>query len=411
MVDSPFTAQFGILVSETLLKWHVPGLSIAIVSASSTHARGFGFATLPSQPVTPETLFYTGSTTKAFTSAALSLLIDDDPSIDWSTPIHTLIPADFVLADPYWTTHLTVEDVLCHRTGFPRHDLSLGGKGTTTRAVVRSLRHLPMTAEPRTTFQYNNIMYIAASHVIEAVTRKPLRDVFRERIWAPLGMRDTFLSLREARESELPLARGYCWDAEKEVQQETEWMDMPWGSGAGCVISNVLDYAKWIRCMIDGKGPMSKEGHERLTRPIMPFESGLPAYMPARFYALGWRVTWYRGEKVVWHTGGIRGFGAVVLFLPGRAWGCAMLGNAEDKANSAQERLVWYLVDELLGVPERERFDWDGKNEEKVVRKEKEFKNARARLYPDVVSVQHSLPIQAYTAYTRTQRTMPSSSF
>jgi CubicO group peptidase (beta-lactamase class C family) len=171
--------------------------------------QGYGIATYPSIKVTPSTNFYAGSTTKAFTASALSLLIDNSSSyssIQWSTPISHLIRDDFVLENEYATTHTTIEDALSHRSGMPRHDFSYGGnypdeggigmgvhKGT-IRDAVRALRWLPLTAEPRVSFQYCNMMFVVVSHVVETLTGAWLGDFLKERIWGPLGMHGTVSS-------------------------------------------------------------------------------------------------------------------------------------------------------------------------------------------------------------------------
>lgn len=359
---SLFSLEFDELVGQTLEKWKVPSISIAVIQGETTSAKGYGIASYPSTPATPETLYYAGSTTKAFTAAALSLLVDDNekyPGVQWTTPISSLIPDDFVLSDPYWTDHITLEDALCHRTGMPRHDSSYGGHGWTVRDVVQNMRHLPLSRTPRTEFQYCNIMYIALSHAIEVLTGEPLGDFLAQRIWRPLSMHSTFFTPSDAQKSANPLATGYHWN--RDGFKPLPWAAMPEISGAGAMISNVLDLAKWTRCMLSQAcPPISASAHDALVRPRMPFDNGLlPDAMPAFFYGLGWRVTWYRGQRVVWHTGGVKGFGAVVLYVPGRAWGCVMLGNTEESSNKAQKKLAWWLVDELLRVPRAERFDWD----------------------------------------------------
>jgi CubicO group peptidase (beta-lactamase class C family) len=121
------------------------------------------------------------------------LLIDNSSeysNIQWSTPISELIRDDFVLENDYATTHTTIEDALSHRSGLPRHDFSYGKK-TTVKDTIRDLRYLPLTAEPRTTFQYCNIMFLVASHVVESLTGVWLGDFLKERIWEPLGMKST----------------------------------------------------------------------------------------------------------------------------------------------------------------------------------------------------------------------------
>ena len=141
-------------------------------------------ATFPDKPMTSENLFYTASTTKSFTAAAVSLLIDDSvnssASLSWEVPLAEVMREDFVLADDHATAHVTIEDALSHRTGMPRHDLTYGGPNVTIRDVVRNLRHLPLTAEIRTRFQYCNMMYIVISHFIETWTGMWLGDFLRQ---------------------------------------------------------------------------------------------------------------------------------------------------------------------------------------------------------------------------------------
>ncbi|WDK21193.1 penicillin-binding [Colletotrichum graminicola] len=111
--------------------WHAPGLTVAIIDGDKTWAKGYGYAVLNSTPMTPHTLFYTGSTTKSFTTAGLSLLIDNATAnssvysgLTWKTPVSSIFRDDFVLSDDWATAHITVEDALSHRTGYPRHDLA-----------------------------------------------------------------------------------------------------------------------------------------------------------------------------------------------------------------------------------------------------------------------------------------------
>jgi len=144
----------------------------------------------PQDKVVTNLSLITGSTTKAFVSAAMSLLVDDNekhPNLNWTTPVSSLIRDDFVLQDEYVTNHVTIEDILSHRTGMGAYTMSYGGTHNghreMPRDVVRSLRHLPLTAELRTTFQYCNLMFVVASHIIETLERVWLGDFLRERIW------------------------------------------------------------------------------------------------------------------------------------------------------------------------------------------------------------------------------------
>ncbi|MCJ1453615.1 hypothetical protein MMC28_003962 [Mycoblastus sanguinarius] len=156
---SPFSSGFDSLVTQQLEKWKAPGLSVAVIDGNETYSKGYGIATFPNEPVTPSTLFYTGSTTKSFTAAAVSLLIDDTANssspLTWQTKLVSVMREDFVLPDEWTTAHATLEDALSHRTGMPGYDTSWKTINTRTlQAIVQSLRHLPMTAEIRTKWQY-----------------------------------------------------------------------------------------------------------------------------------------------------------------------------------------------------------------------------------------------------------------
>lgn len=221
--------------------------------------------------MTPDTLFYTGSTTKSFTAAGLSLLIDNSSSysgISWQTPVSHLLRDDFVLSDEWATEHITLEDALSHRTGYPRHDLSIRNS---TVQLVRSLRHLPMSAEPLARFQYNNMMYATAGYVLEKLTGLDLGAFFHEYLWGPTGMGGTFLDVFDPRlhEGGRALAKSYWWvnATQSYVLNPNIEGRMRGDAGAGAVISNVVDYTKYLRVMMAEAGPISKKGHLELKRP------------------------------------------------------------------------------------------------------------------------------------------------
>ncbi|KAJ0131992.1 hypothetical protein HZ326_24928, partial [Fusarium oxysporum f. sp. albedinis] len=110
---TPLTEDFASFVTEILDKWKVPGLSIAVIDGDQVFAEGYGFATLPDELATPETLWYAASTTKAHTAATLARLINsgDHPALanGWSTTISSIIHDDFVLQDAWATEHITLD--------------------------------------------------------------------------------------------------------------------------------------------------------------------------------------------------------------------------------------------------------------------------------------------------------------
>ncbi|MCJ1308342.1 hypothetical protein MMC25_001995 [Agyrium rufum] len=384
-------AKFDARVKEVMDHFHVVGASVAAIDPVGTHSKGYGYAVLPNTNATSQTVYATGSTTKSFTAAAMSMLIEETAKsknpITWTTPISSLIRDDYVLMDDYATEHLTLEDSLSHRTGLPRHDYALISSSS-PRDAVRRLRYLPFSAEIRTTFQYSNIGFVVIAHVIETLTGQWLGDFFRERIWEPLTMTSTYFSIPDAvkvNETSGHLARGYHYLKEVGVQVPEPYLDFPSFSGAGGILSTVDDYAKYIRAMIDRAGPISPAGHAALHMPRSIVNEGLPDTGPTT-YSLGWDISTYHGATIIEHTGGLPGFASHMLYLPFRRWGFVLMANAGEPGNDALAVLMYHLLDELLSVPEYSQTDWIGVFDARQRDAEEELHAARSRLYPDAPS-------------------------
>jgi CubicO group peptidase (beta-lactamase class C family) len=300
----------------------------------------------------------------------LSTLINstEQPALKWNTPICTILRDDFVLPDPYITTHATIEDALSHRTGMPRHDAAYGGlyngEYMTNKSLVRSMRDLSLTAELRTKWQYCNMMYIVISHLIETLTSRPLKEVMKTRILEPLGMNSTFFSPNEARESGHQLATGYAYQEPKKSYKVVPDSDASTqGAGAGFIVSNVLDYVPWLKCLINKSSPLTEEQHEAIRTPRMLTgggwgENDLPFTGPVA-YSLGWLTGTYKGHEWFHHTGGVEAYTAYVTFFPSLKYGLVAFGNTSGTAGFVLEKAIWHLIDERLRTPEADRFDWD----------------------------------------------------
>lgn len=340
-------------------------------------------------------MFFAASTTKSFTAASMSLLIDDSaaPSsaslpkdLSWTSTLSSVIGKDFLLADESFTSQVTFEDALSNRTGLPDHKLSFKPNTASVKDAVRSLRHLPLAADLRSTYLYSSYMFTAVSHAIETMTQMRLGDFMRDRIWNPLGMHHTYWTPQEAEaaaSSGVVLAHGYVWESSSEVFMEEPVPNFPAVSGAGAIISNVVDYAKWLRCMMAKSPPLSKVAHQTLTHGRIEFlKHATNPFPPPHSYALGWVVDTYRGHQVVWHSGGWTGFGSTMMYLPSIQWGFVMMGNTTGTSNCVQIILYMHLLDELLGTPPSDRVDWDLRLRERISLKRHDNQVARERLYP-----------------------------
>lgn len=326
--------------------------------------KGYGFARFPHTKATGDTQYFTGSTTKAFTAAAAALLVHDDkyPEVAWTSPISQFIPGDFALEDPHATTHTTIEDALSHRSGLPRHDLMYGQPGDTPSSVVQRMRYLPMTEEPRTVFQYCNIMFGVITDLVETITGRKLDTVLRDNFWAPLGMMSTTFTVPSVMEESSRLARGYYWDPPKKGKSSASngkyvpepYIDISPISGAGSTISTVNDYALWVKAWLGaGLGEDARNSSSPVTQRIFhdllsprtivatPPNASRPKvrdrfrFIRAPTYALGWASIDAWGEPIVFHGGGLTGFGTELYMFPGRSYGVVTMGNTAGTSNMA----------------------------------------------------------------------------
>lgn len=368
-------------------------------------------AEFPDRKMTTDSLFSTCSTTKAFTAAAVSLAIDDskytDAPLSWDTPLSSVLRDDFVLSDDYSTLHTTIEDALSHRSGLSTHDgcISLAHPQRPLRDAVRKLRHLKMAYSPRTTFSYNNNMYMAASHALENIEGRTLGEILKTRIWDPLGMSDTYFSAQEVLQdpSLAPrFVRGYTWDVDTNSYIPEPYMKDVAVSGAGAMVSSVLEYTKWLRALIYQTGPISSRGYAEIFKPrtiVTDLEDLVAPPSPNHLYALGWFVASYRGEPLYWHSGSWAGFGIMVGFLPSRSFGFAMMGNTTN-ARNAQVEIYMRLLDQLFdaGPSPSSSLSHAAPPRNVRVAASETMEQAIKRLYPRLPSpiIPHSLSVQQY---------------
>ncbi|KAJ6440119.1 penicillin-binding protein [Purpureocillium lavendulum] len=390
--NGPLTEDFKGHVHTTLEKWKVPGMSLAVVDGDHTYAAGYGYSSLPDTRASADTLWLGGSTAKAHVGAALAMLIDGKEhaalSAGWATAVSSIIPEDFVLQDEWATAHITLDDIICHRAGQPRHDKAsarvANGEKMQPRDITRNLRNLPMSLEPRVSFSYCNTMYVALGHALETVAGKTLDDLCREKIWAPLGMSSTYFKPDVAEKSTRDFATGYYWDKSSGKYCEVPRMDVAELGAAGAIVSTASDYAKWIKCLLEETEPLSSAVHKDIRAPRMIGTTAPMAGMDVSLYALGWVRTIYKGQIVYTHAGGLDSVGAQVFWLPGVRFGAVAFANTAMTSNAACEEVIFRLIDQRLGIPDSERFDFGKKWEFMIEHMSGEVKDAHHKLFPNL---------------------------
>src|ERR1035438_10049094 len=200
--QSAETAYVDRIVERARQAFDVPGIAIAIVKDGNVVlSKGYGIRKTGSpEPVTPQSLFRIASNTKAFTTAALAMLVDEH-KIRWDDPVIQHMPA-FQLYDPYVTREMTIRDLLTHRSGLGlgAGDLMIFPAGDLGRDdVIARLRFIKPVTSFRSAYAYDNLLYIVAGQLIPAVTGKSWDELVKDCIFTPLGMTNTFTDVAALR--------------------------------------------------------------------------------------------------------------------------------------------------------------------------------------------------------------------
>jgi CubicO group peptidase (beta-lactamase class C family) len=339
-------------VADQLDAWQVPGCAVAAVRGGRVElAGGWGLRDREAGlPVTQDTLFAIGSTTKAFTATTIGALVDEG-LLEWDRPLRDYVP-DVRLHDSFASDRLTIVDLLSHRSGLPRHDLTWIGRPDRSRAeLVRSLRFLPLSRDLRQEFQYCNLGYLVAGHVAEALSGVSWEDFVRGRLLGPLGMRRTNLSVDEML-ADADHAAAYT--RRDGVIVSVPQRPLPAMAPAGAMNSSAADMARWLLAQLaggqlDDVTVMSAATAKRQLTPhmLMP-DSGLMPGLTQYAYGLGWAIGRYRERRTVLHSGGIDGFAAHCMLLPDDGIGVVVLTNTS--ASLMHLVVACRVLDELLGA-------------------------------------------------------------
>jgi len=345
--------NFASFIDQTRREWNVPGVAIAVVKEGKVvMADGFGFRNIQEKlPVTASTLFAIGSCTKAFTATAVGLLVDEG-KVEWDKPVRDYLPA-FKLQDPVASERLTVRDLLCHRSGLPRHDLMWYGSSFSREELFSRLPYLEASKDLRYLWQYQNLMFMVAGILVERVSNQSWEEFVRQRIFEPLTMRGANFSVAESQQSP-DYALPY-----QEFNGQVE--AIPFRAieaigPAGSINANVQDMAKWLIFNLNqGRYADKQVISEATLKEIHTPQMVVPG--PLRFpeilyssYGLGWLITPYRGHLLLSHGGGIDGFSALVGLLPQDQIGLVILTNLN--GTPLPQILSYSLIDRLLHLPE-----------------------------------------------------------
>ncbi|WP_010410347.1 serine hydrolase [Citromicrobium sp. JLT1363] len=354
-------------------RFEAPGLSIAIVEDGEvTFADGFGVTDLQDPvAVGSDTNFAIGSVTKAFTATALAILVDEG-RIGWDQKVVDIMP-EFRMKDAWVTREMTVRDLLVHRSGLGlgAGDLLFVPRSDLTRAdVVERLGEIPLETSFRSSYAYDNILYMVAGRLIERVTGQSWERFVTDRILRPAGMTSATVENDARGPDDLvadPHARidGPIRGTGTMERLDDSLVVAQVAAPAGGIAASASDMAKWIELQLalgDLPGDarlFSEEQGREMWKPVVlmptPMYAGDLAQTAPLFntYALGWNVRDYRGERVIMHGGGVYGSITRLVLLPDRNVGFFLATNSEEAG--LLTGLQFELLDHYLGV---EGNDW-----------------------------------------------------
>jgi CubicO group peptidase (beta-lactamase class C family) len=350
------TPELDALAGDAMAEWKVPGVAIAVVQNGETVLlKTYGQRDVEAGlPTTPQTQFTICSITKTFTATGLAMLVDEG-RLDWTKPVRDYVP-EFRLHDPTATDRITVRDLLSHHTGLPRHDW-IWMPGDLSRAeMLAAMRYIEPSRDVRTTYQYSNLGYNAASIVAERISGLSWEDFTRTRIAERLKMPVTFTveDLATAEDAAIP------YSMHRDQRQRTKFCPIR-AVAAGGINTSVAAIANWMKFLLDdgefeGERLLSAALVREMQAPLVHVAAPDFAEFGHSHYGLGFGSTTYRGERIVGHSGGWIGWSTLMRLMPDRNLGVAVFCNRGGAP--VPSILINHVLDRLCGnepVPWLER--------------------------------------------------------
>lgn len=355
------------------------GFAVAVVKKDKIiFAKGYGYRDYEKQlPVTPQTLFAIGSCTKAFTSSLMGLL-NKENRLEYDHAATEYLPT-LRFFNNELNNGVTIRDLMCHRTGLPRHDFSWYLFNSNSRdSLLQRIRYQEPTALLRQTWQYNNFMFLVQGMIAEKMYGKSWEKTVKEKLFTPLEMKSSNFSIQDM-EKAGDAALGYTVYKDSIIYR-TDYYNINGMGPAGSINSNVTEMSNWVMAWLNGGRFNGKEilpaaYTKEAMSSQMVIGAGLPdpeipdAHMST--YGFGWMISSYRGHYRVEHGGNIDGFSASTSFFPSDSIGIIVLAN--QNASSVPGLVRNTIADRLLQL---KKIDWNGRANAAKAKADKAAKEA-----------------------------------
>lgn len=365
------SSQIDSLVATTMDAMPLAGLAIAVVQDGKViHSKGYGVTAVdePTQ-VDEHTVFAIASNSKAFTTAALAMLVDEG-KLTWKDKVVDYIP-EFRMYNPYVTANFNIQDLLTHRSG-----LGLGagdlmffpdGADFTIEDVLESFQYQEPVSAFRTQYDYDNLLYLVAGEVVSRVSGMSWADFIRTRVMEPLQMDDSAPVYQQLKQGS-NVAMPHRKEEGELIQLPTYTKPNASLGAAGGIYASVHDLSQWMMMHLNRGVPdeqpenrlISEDRYRELWRPhtqigfdLVP---GDPYRTHFRAYGLGWVLVDRKSVVCVEHTGGLPGMLSRTILVPEMNLGIVVLTNTAP-GGFAFRSISQSILDAYLGVNGQ---DWIG---------------------------------------------------
>ena len=375
--------------------WGTPGMAIAIISEDKViYSKGFGVKkTGENDPVTEKTIFQIGSTSKAFTSTLVAMLVEEG-YFDWNDRVIDHLP-EFEMYDPWVTREFRIADLMAQHSGLAPYSGDFQAFiGYDRPHIIKSLRYLKPVSSFRAEYAYQNNLFLVAAALIEKYTGKSWEENVKERIFSPLGMNNSSVDMKSFQE-EKNVATLHRTLKGEVVPLPKDWSYLQWVytyGPAGGINSNVIDMSKWLmfqanRGEFDGKQLLEETMMDYLHSPKTITSSIAKEH--SQYYCEAWIYRENSPYPIIWHNGGTSGCKTMVAVVPDAKLGIVVLSNYID--TGLPEALAFKFFDMYFDNPDR---DWSC---EMLAAKNKGIEEAKKNIPVPPESPAPPLSVENYT--------------
>lgn len=345
-------------VKKGMDEWKIPGVAVLVVKDGEVVvSKGYGVREMGKRAKVDEnTLFMIASNTKAFTGTALAMM-EDEGRCSLEDPVKKWLPS-FSMKDPWVEEHITLTDVLSHRTGMEtfQGDFMYWNSDLSRDEAVEKFGKLTPVYDFRTTWGYCNAGFLVAGECLEQISGMTWEDFIRTRILKPLEMDRTLALTSELASADNVCAAHTLVEGELTVVPRAQIDNI---APAASISSSVNDLSHWVMALLDfgnynGSQVIPSWAITLTRNPASIIRKARHPFNSSNYilYGLGWDLQDYEGRKIVSHTGGTDGFVTSVTLVPNEDLAVVVLTNTD--MNRLYAALKWEVIDAFLGLPFRD---------------------------------------------------------